>query len=114
MKPGDTSASFTTRIAAALTSGAIGITVATPTDLVKVRFQSEGVLAPGVAPRYSGVFNAYATIARTEGLAGLWTGLGPNIARNSVINASELVSYDTAKDVRAVSVVVMQQGVWMC
>lgn len=30
------------RIAAALTTGAIGITVANPTDVVKIRFQGEG------------------------------------------------------------------------
>ena len=70
-----------------------------PTDLVKVRFQSEGVLQPGQRPRYSGVFNAYATIVREEGLRGLWTGVGPNIIRNSIINAAELVSYDSAKEV---------------
>lgn len=70
-----------------------------PTDLVKVRFQSEGKLAPGQKPRYSGVLNAYSTIVKQEGLGGLWTGVGPAIARNAVINAVELASYDTAKEV---------------
>ncbi|RYG56962.1 solute carrier family 25 protein [archaeon] len=70
-----------------------------PTDLVKVRFQSEGRLPPGQAPRYSGVMNAYATIVRQEGFLGLWTGLMPAVARNSVINATELASYETAKEV---------------
>jgi len=70
---------------------------AQPTDLVKVRFQSEGPLAPGAAPRYSGVLNAYASIVRQEGVLGLWTGLGPAVVRNSVINAAELATYDTAK-----------------
>lgn len=63
-----------------------------------MRFQSEGRLAPGQAPRYAGVLDAYRTILRTEGVTGLWTGLGPNIARNSIINATELASYDTAKE----------------
>lgn len=71
-----------------------------PTDLVKIRFQSEGRLLPGQAPRYTGVLNAYASIVRQEGVLGLWTGLGPAIARNSLINASELVTYDVAKQVR--------------
>jgi solute carrier family 25 uncoupling protein 8/9 len=69
-----------------------------PTDLVKVRMQSEGRLLPGQKPRYSGVMNAYSTIVRTEGVLGLWTGLGPAILRNSVINATELASYETAKE----------------
>jgi len=34
---------------------------------------------------------------RQEGLAALWTGLGPNIARNAIINAAELASYDQIK-----------------
>ncbi|CAN6471457.1 unnamed protein product [Victoria cruziana] len=85
------------KILAALTTGALAITVANPTDLVKVRLQAEGKLPPGVPRRYSGAMNAYATIIRQEGLGALWTGLGPNIARNAIINAAELASYDQVK-----------------
>ena len=35
---------------------------------------------------------------RQEGIAGLWKGLGPNIARNALINAAELASYDQIKE----------------
>lgn len=45
-------------------SGAVAITVANPTDLVKVRLQAEGKLPPGVPRRYSGSLNAYSSIAR--------------------------------------------------
>eukprot|EP00850_Spirogloea_muscicola_P016159 SM000129S26146 [mRNA] locus=s129:268061:270037:- [translate_table: standard] len=85
------------KVAAALLTGAIGITVASPTDLVKVRLQSEGRLPPGTPRRYSGAMNAYATIIRQEGVAKLWTGLGPNVARNAIVNAAELASYDQIK-----------------
>nr|BBJ19795.1 uncoupling protein [Cycas revoluta] len=85
------------KILAALTTGAVAITVASPTDLVKVRLQAEGKLPPGVPRRYSGAMNAYATIVREEGLGALWTGLGPNVARNAIINAAELASYDQVK-----------------
>lgn len=34
-----------------------------------------------------------------EGVGALWTGLGPNIARNGIINAAELASYDQVKQV---------------
>ncbi len=37
------------------------------------------------------------TRRREEGVAGLWTGVGPNIARNAIINAVELASYDTVR-----------------
>ncbi|KAI1290816.1 Mitochondrial uncoupling protein 2 [Halotydeus destructor] len=57
------------RIMSGITTGAMAITVAQPTDVVKDR-----------------------------GIKGLWKGLSPNIARNSIVNAAELVCYDTLKD----------------
>lgn len=85
------------KIAAGLTTGALGISVASPTDLVKVRMQSEGKLPAGAPKKYPNAFAAYGIIAREEGLVGLWKGLGPNIARNALINAAELASYDQIK-----------------
>ncbi|XWS28745.1 hypothetical protein CRYUN_Cryun25bG0097400 [Craigia yunnanensis] len=73
---------------------ALAIAVANPTDLVKVRLQAEGKFPVGVARRYYGTLDAYYTI---EGLGALWTGLGPNIARNAIVNAAELASYDQVK-----------------
>ncbi|KAI5408842.1 Mitochondrial uncoupling protein 2, variant 3 [Lathyrus oleraceus] len=84
-------------ILAALLTGALAITIANPTDLVKVRLQAEGHLPSGVPKRYSGAMDAYSTILKHEGLGALWTGLGPNIARNAIINAAELASYDQVK-----------------
>ncbi|KAF4387980.1 hypothetical protein F8388_005597 [Cannabis sativa] len=85
------------KILAALITGALAIALANPTDLVKVRLQAEGKLPPGVPRRYSGALDAYYTIVRQEGLGALWTGLGPNVARNATINAAELASYDHIK-----------------
>jgi len=47
-----------------LSSGAVAIAVANPTDLVKVRLQAEGKLPPGVPRRYTGSLNAYSTIMK--------------------------------------------------
>nr|XP_023906775.1 mitochondrial uncoupling protein 1-like isoform X2 [Quercus suber] len=118
------------KILAGLTTGALAIMVANPTDLVKVRLQAEGKLPPGVPRRYSGALNAYSTIVKQvvhqtfeirkechlvsfqliilfsfpklflnyqEGFGALWTGVGPNVARNAIINAAELASYDQVK-----------------
>ena len=85
------------KIGAGLATGAIAITVASPTDLVKVRMQGEGKLPPGVPRRYSSAMAAYGIIAREDGVLGLWKGLGPNVARNAIINAAELASYDQIK-----------------
>ncbi|XP_068311247.1 mitochondrial uncoupling protein 2-like [Pyrus communis] len=86
------------KILAALFTGALAIIVANPTDLVKVRLQSEGKLPAGVPRRYAGALDAYSTIVRQEGLGALWTGLVPNVARNAIVNAAELASYDQVKE----------------
>lgn len=96
--PGSDTISLPQKIMSGLVSGAVGISVANPTDLVKVRMQAEGNLPPGVKPRYTGVMNAYSTIIKTEGVRGLWTGWGPAVFRNSIINATELATYDTTKE----------------
>ncbi|XP_028839983.1 mitochondrial uncoupling protein 2-like [Denticeps clupeoides] len=85
------------RILAGCTTGAMAVAVAQPTDVVKVRFQAQ-VGTAGVSKRYSGTIDAYKTIARQEGLCGLWKGTGPNITRNAIVNCSELVTYDLIKD----------------
>lgn len=82
------------RLLAGVTTGGLAVMCAQPTDVVKVRFQAQ---MAGEA-RYSGVFQAYQTIAAKEGIKGLWKGMMPNIARNSVVNCSELVTYDIIKD----------------
>jgi len=85
------------KILAGLTTGTIGISIANPTDLVKIRLQAEGRLPPGVPKRYNGTVDAFTKIYRLEGLTGFWKGVGPNIVRNSLINAAELATYDQAK-----------------
>jgi len=56
------------RIAAAITTGAIALSIAQPTDLVKIRMQS-------TRGRYQGCLHAYRTIVREERVRGLWKGL---------------------------------------
>lgn len=86
------------KIASGMGSGALAILIASPTDLVKVRMQSEGKLPPGTPKKYPTALSAYRTIVSQEGLAGLWKGVGPNVARNAIINAAELASYDQVKE----------------
>ena len=43
---------------------------------------------------YNGSIDCYKKIVAADGIGGLWTGWGPNVVRNSVINAAELASYD--------------------
>ncbi|NXG69785.1 UCP3 protein, partial [Baryphthengus martii] len=94
---GAESTGFTARVLAGCTTGAVAVACAQPTDVVKVRFQALGAL-PDSARQYSGTWDAYRTIAREEGVRGLWRGTLPNIARNAIINCGELVTYDLIKD----------------
>ena len=85
------------RILAGLTTSAIGITVASPTDVVKVRLQAQARATADIPLRYNGALDAYKKIIQQEGIAGLWSGYGPNLARNCIVNATELVAYDQSK-----------------
>lgn len=63
------------RLLAGCTTGAMAVTFAQPTDVVKVRFQAQGRLTDsGGVKRYNSTLEAYRTIARDEGIKGLWKG----------------------------------------
>lgn len=66
--------SIITRILAGCTTGAMAVACAQPTDVVKVRFQANKHFGPDGTKKYSGTMDAYRTIAREEGLRGLWKG----------------------------------------
>lgn len=68
-----TGAGIVTRLLAGCTTGAMAVAFAQPTDVVKVRFQAQVRLADG-GRRYNGTLDAYKTIARDEGIRGLWRG----------------------------------------
>lgn len=61
------------RILAGCTTGAMAVSFAQPTDVVKVRFQAQMNLS-GVARRYNGTMQAYKQIYQLEGFRGLWKG----------------------------------------
>uniref|UniRef100_A0A6I8P477 Uncoupling protein 3 n=1 Tax=Ornithorhynchus anatinus TaxID=9258 RepID=A0A6I8P477_ORNAN len=89
--------SIAVRLLAGCTTGAMAVTCAQPTDVVKVRFQACVQLEPG-SRKYSGTVDAYRTIAREEGVRGLWKGTVPNITRNAIVNCAEMVTYDLIKE----------------
>ena len=97
LKPGE-NPTLATKILAAMATGTIGISVANPTDLVKVRLQSQRAADPSVPKLYNGTIDCYRKTYAAGGLAGFWVGIIPNILRNSVINAAEIASYDQYKE----------------
>ncbi|ETE57502.1 Mitochondrial uncoupling protein 2, partial [Ophiophagus hannah] len=58
------------RLLAGCTTGAMAVMVAQPTDVVKVRFQAQ--VRTDAGRRYQGTLHAYKTIAKEEGVRGLW------------------------------------------
>ncbi|CAO2613654.1 Mitochondrial uncoupling protein 3 [Lemmus lemmus] len=90
--------SIAIRILAGCTTGAMAVTCAQPTDVVKVRFQAMIRLGTGGERKYRGTMDAYRTIAREEGIRGLWKGTWPNITRNAIVNCAEMVTYDIIKE----------------
>lgn len=83
------------RILAGISTGGMSVIFAQPTDVVKVRMQAQ---ITGATPRYVGTISAYRTIAVEEGFRGLWKGTLPNVTRNAIVNAAELVCYDCIKE----------------
>lgn len=65
---------------AGLISASIGPMLNCPLDVTKTRLMAQVVL-PGVVPKYKGVLGTMAVIVREEGVAALWKGLGPRLAR---------------------------------
>ncbi|XP_014228293.1 mitochondrial uncoupling protein 2-like [Trichogramma pretiosum] len=80
------------RILAGMTTGALAVLLAQPTDVVKVRMQA------GNSLKYASTLQAYKNIAVHEGVKGLWRGTFPNVTRNVIINVAEIVCYDIVKD----------------
>lgn len=70
-----TDAGIGTRLLAGCTTAVMAVVIAQPTDVVKVRFQAQVHMPEsGSAKRYSSTIDAYKTIARHEGVKGLWKG----------------------------------------
>lgn len=74
------------RVAAGITTGALAVLLAQPTDVVKIRMQAGNNGRSSV--RYSSTLQAYKNIANVEGARGLWKGEKTHILR---LQNSEMV-----------------------
>lgn len=86
-----------TRVMAGLTTGGMAVIVGQPTEVVKIKFQAQKRI-PGTHLQFTSTPATYRKIGREEGIRGLWKGAIPNIGRNAVVNVSEIVCYDIAKE----------------
>ncbi|XP_038047766.1 mitochondrial substrate carrier family protein ucpB-like [Patiria miniata] len=85
------------KLAAGATSGAIGSTVAVPTDLIRVRLQAQGRLSAGEQPKYRGFIHAFTDILTKEGFWGLYRGTAPTVQRAILLTGTQVPTYDHTK-----------------
>ncbi|KAK8958540.1 Mitochondrial uncoupling protein 5 [Platanthera guangdongensis] len=86
------------KIAAGLIAGAVGAVVGNPADVAMVRMQADGRLPAADRRNYTGVGNAIAQMARREGVLSLWRGSALTVNRAMIVTASQLATYDQAKE----------------
>jgi dicarboxylate transporter 10 len=92
------SVSVTEKLVASASSGAVGGLLSSPADLVMVRMQADGRLAPGVQRAYSGVVGGLLQVMKESGVKGLFRGCAPNVQRAAVTTATQLTAYTTFKE----------------
>ncbi|KAK1315291.1 Mitochondrial uncoupling protein 4 [Acorus calamus] len=86
------------KIVAGLLAGGIGAAVGNPADVAMVRMQADGRLPAAQRRNYRGVGDAITRMARQEGVLSLWRGSSLTVHRAMVVTASQLVTYDQAKE----------------
>lgn len=86
------------KIAAGLVAGGVGATVGNPADVAMVRMQADGRLPAAERRNYRSVAHAIARIARDEGVRRLWRGSSLTVNRAMIVTASQLATYDQAKE----------------
>jgi len=92
------SATLWQKVVAGASAGAVASAIANPTDLIKVRMQTDGMSSgAAVSKKYSGVVHCFSTTLREEGIVGLWRGVGPTMGRATALAAAELSAYDEVK-----------------
>ncbi|VDL64787.1 unnamed protein product [Nippostrongylus brasiliensis] len=79
-------------------AGLVAQFAASPTDLVKVQMQMEGLRKLQNLPlRYTGAWHCFVSLYRTQGFFGLWLGWIPNCQRAALLNMADIATYDFVK-----------------
>lgn len=79
-------------------SGALGGLVGNPSDVVNIRMQNDSTLPVDQRRGYKNAFDGLVRITRSEGVSSLFRGLMPNLVRGVLMTASQVVTYDIAKN----------------
>ncbi|EDN07229.1 hypothetical protein HCAG_03760 [Histoplasma mississippiense (nom. inval.)] len=95
----ESSPSLPTLVLMASTAGFAGGLVGNPADVLNVRMQSDAGLPPAKRRNYKHALHGLVQMVSSEGPSSLFRGLWPNSARAVLMNASQLSTYDTFKDI---------------
>ncbi|KAJ6370314.1 hypothetical protein OIU76_028564 [Salix suchowensis] len=96
--PDTNSMPLVSKIGAGLISGAVGAAVGNPADVAMVRMQADGRLPIENRRNYKSVVDALSQMSKQEGVASLWRGSSLTVNRAMIVTASQLASYDQAKE----------------
>jgi len=88
---------FFTKAALGMAAGVVGSFVGTPAEVSLIRMTADGRLPAAERRNYRHVGDAILRMTREEGIATLWRGAIPTMARAMVVNAAQLASYSQAK-----------------
>ena len=82
--------SFQAKLGMGSISGAIGSFVGTPSEVALVRMSADSKLPIDQRRNYTSVQNCLSRIANEEGLAALWRGATPTVARATLLSACQM------------------------
>ena len=85
-------------VMSSMASGALASVIGNPFDISMVRMQADSLKPLAERRGYKNVFDALARIAREEGVANLWRGFEPTVARAIAMNVGMMATYDIVKD----------------
>jgi dicarboxylate transporter 10 len=78
-------------------AGIAGGICGNPGDVINVRMQNDGQLPVHLKRNYLHALDGLLRMAKEEGVASLFRGVGPNINRAILMTSSQCVSYDRFK-----------------
>ncbi|MBW0462448.1 hypothetical protein O181_002163 [Austropuccinia psidii MF-1] len=97
---------------AASVAGAAGGLAGNPADVILVRMTGDINNPPEKRKGYKNCFHALFRMIREEGFPSLMRGLGPNLSRAILMNASQLATYDSIKG-GLLSTRFFHEGLWL-
>jgi len=86
------------KASAGVCAGAIAASACCPVEVGLVRAQADARAPLAERRNYKGFIDALRRISAEEGIATLWRGVGPTVARGAVVSMTQLASYDQAKE----------------